>query len=58
MSIAHAKTDARTAPCPCCRDQMRLVRTIPKLGGMPALLIFLCARCQHVETIEQDPAAA
>jgi len=37
---------------------MRLVRTIPKLGGMPGLVVFRCESCRHVETIEQDQAAA
>ncbi len=35
---------------------MKLVRTVPKLGGLPALLVFLCERCSHVETIEQKAA--
>jgi hypothetical protein len=43
--------------CRCCREPMKLVRTIPKLGGMPALEVFLCERCSHVETLEQDQAA-
>jgi hypothetical protein len=46
-----------TALCPCCGEPLRLVRTIPKLGGLRALTIFLCERCGHVETIEQDQAA-
>jgi hypothetical protein len=57
--FAHAttKTETRTPSCPCCRDPMRLVRTIPKLGGLPELRVFLCERCSHVETIEQERAA-
>jgi hypothetical protein len=46
-----------TKLCPCCREPMRLVRTIPKLGGLPALFVFLCQRCGHVETIEHEQAA-
>jgi hypothetical protein len=53
MLIAQSKTML----CPSCREPMRLVRTIPKLGGLPALFVFLCERCSHVETIEQDRAA-
>jgi hypothetical protein len=34
-----------------------LARTIPKLGGLPELLVFVCERCREVETIEQDQAA-
>jgi len=55
MSIVHPKTV--TTPCPCCREPMQLVRTIPKLGGLPALLVFLCSRCGQVETIEHEQAA-
>jgi hypothetical protein len=57
--LAHATitTETATSPCPCCRDPMRLVRTIPKLGGLPALHVYLCERCRHVETIEQERAA-
>jgi hypothetical protein len=36
---------------------MRLVRIVSKRGGLPALFVFLCERCSHVETIEQDRAA-
>jgi hypothetical protein len=36
---------------------MKVERTIPKLGGLPELHVFLCERCSHVETIEQDQAA-
>ena len=60
MLIAHSQptTDQATVTrCPRCRERMRLVRTIPKLGGLPALEVFLCERCSHVETIEQDQAA-
>jgi hypothetical protein len=46
-----------TTLCPRCREPMKVVRIIPKLGGLPALLVFLCERCSHVETIEQDEAA-
>ena len=35
---------------------MKLVRTVSKLGGLPALHVFLCERCSHVETIEQEAA--
>jgi hypothetical protein len=57
MLITHTKTTTATSLCPCCREPMKLVRTIPKLGGLPALFVFLCERCSHVETIEQDQAA-
>ena len=55
--LAHATNTTTTPPCPCCRDPMRLVRTIPKLCGLPELRVYLCERCSHVETIEQERAA-
>ncbi len=36
------------------------MRTIPKRGGLPALLVCLRERCRHLETTEQgwpDPGA-
>jgi len=59
MSIVHPTTLAGTATalCPCCREPMRLMRTIPKLGGLPELLVFVCESCREVETVEQDQAA-
>jgi hypothetical protein len=36
---------------------MPLVRTIPKLGGLPELRVFRCERCHHVETTAQERAA-
>jgi hypothetical protein len=32
---------------------MQLVRMIPRLGGLPALLGFYCAPCHQAETIEE-----
>jgi hypothetical protein len=31
---------------------MRLVRTIPKLGGLPQLNVYRCAECGAVKTVE------
>jgi hypothetical protein len=28
---------------------MRLIRTIPKLGGAPELLVFYCRDCDEIE---------
>jgi predicted RNA-binding Zn-ribbon protein involved in translation (DUF1610 family) len=36
---------------------MKLVRTIPKLGAFPELLIFSCPTCGEVETKEMEQAA-
>jgi hypothetical protein len=38
--------------CPSCDGPMNLVRTFPKLGGLPELLVFQCSPCEEVETIE------
>jgi hypothetical protein len=54
MLNARPTTATSTVRCLCCQEPMKLVRTIPKLGGMPALQVFLCERCNHVETFEQD----
>jgi hypothetical protein len=35
-----------------CDQPMSFVRRIPKLGVLPELLVFQCARCQHSETKE------
>jgi len=33
---------------------MKLVRIIPKLGGLPELATFQCPNCEEVTTIEDD----
>jgi hypothetical protein len=43
--------------CPSCRAPMQLVRTIPRLGALPEIFVFYCARCEEAETIVQDRAA-
>jgi uncharacterized Zn finger protein len=46
----------KDAPCaPCCERcdrEMKLVRTIPKLGGLPQLNVYRCAECGAVKTVE------
>jgi hypothetical protein len=32
---------------------MKLVKTIPHLGGLPEMLVFYCSRCKQAETKEQ-----
>jgi hypothetical protein len=39
--------------CPDCGKRMTLTRTVPRLGGLPQLNVFRCARCKIVFT-EQD----
>jgi hypothetical protein len=36
---------------------MALARTVPRLGALPELLVFLCPRCRHVETKVLERAA-
>jgi hypothetical protein len=36
----------------CCGEQMRLIKTIPRIGGYPELQTYRCERCHNVETIE------
>jgi len=41
-----------TLACLSCGDAMELVRTIPKLGVLPELLVFHCPSCKEVDTKE------
>jgi len=34
---------------------MKLLRMIPRVGGMPEMQVFSCAACKYAETIAQDP---
>jgi hypothetical protein len=43
--------------CAHCREPMTLARTVPPLGALPELLVFLCPRCRHVDTKAQERAA-
>jgi hypothetical protein len=42
----------RDPPCPRCKEPMRLTRTVPKIGPLYELQVFLCMRCGEVDTIE------
>jgi hypothetical protein len=37
---------------------MRLIKTLPHLGGLPAILVFYCSRCKQAETKVQERTAA
>jgi hypothetical protein len=41
-----------TLVCLSCGDAMDLVRTIPKLGVLPELIVFHCPSCKDVDTKE------
>ena len=36
---------------------MKLVKTLPHLGGLPEILVFYCSRCKQAETKVQERAA-
>jgi hypothetical protein len=36
----------------CCDQPMKLIKTIPRIGGYPELQTYRCERCHNVETIE------
>jgi hypothetical protein len=44
--------------CPACGNVMRLVRNVPRPGGLPNLAVFACASCSEVETREDRRSAA
>jgi hypothetical protein len=43
--------------CPSCGDVMKLVRTVPRLGGLPDLVVLACSTCNEVEVKEERRAA-
>jgi hypothetical protein len=55
--MTMAELQEPTVQCPRCRGKMRLVRHI-RLADMPDLCVFYCERCQHAETLKQEPSAA
>jgi hypothetical protein len=51
-------SDAAAAPlCPVCREPMKLVKTIPPVGGLPEIMVFYCSCCKQAETKALDRAA-
>lgn len=54
--FAAMNKDALCPPyCEKCECNMKLVRTIPKLGGLPELKTYRCASCGAVKTVEVAP---
>jgi hypothetical protein len=49
-------SDAPISLCPDCREAMKLVKTIPRLGGLPEIIVFYCSRCKQAETKVQQAA--
>ena len=48
--------DPTELTCPHCDGTMSLVRRVD-LKEMPEIYIFYCLRCQHAETVKQQPTA-
>jgi predicted RNA-binding Zn-ribbon protein involved in translation (DUF1610 family) len=44
--------------CLSCGNVMKLLRTVPRLGGLPELVVFVCPSCNEVETKEISRVAA
>jgi hypothetical protein len=44
--------------CPDCREPMKLVKSIPPIGGLPEIFVFYCSRCKQAETKVQEQTAA
>lgn len=40
----------RSPVCRLCERTMKLDRILPKLGGLPEILVYHCAVCNEVET--------
>jgi hypothetical protein len=47
-AIASAPQGTPTLICPSCGDTMNHDRTIPQLGVLPELLVFICPSCKEV----------
>jgi hypothetical protein len=43
--------------CLCCGGIMKLVRTVPRVQGLPALFVIACSACNEVEVKEEQRAA-
>jgi|SRR5262245_21804854 hypothetical protein len=53
-AAVYCRRDAPDPPlCPDCREPMKLVKTIPHVGGLPEIFVFYCSRCKQAETKEQ-----
>jgi hypothetical protein len=45
--------------CPSCGGVMKLVRSVPRLGTLPDLLVVACSSCEEVQVKEgEDQRAA
>ena len=46
----HMKNDEHIAVCACeqCNRPMKLINSVPRLGGLPELLVYYCGVCDEV----------
>lgn len=57
--FCRMSSDAPAPPlCPDCREPMKLVKTIPQIGGLAELFVFYCSHCKKAETKVQEQTAA
>jgi hypothetical protein len=57
LQRSHCWTWVPEVQCPNCREAMRLMRHI-YLTGVPNIYVFYCQRCQYVQTVKEEKAAA
>jgi hypothetical protein len=57
MNMARHVRESRTALCPRCSQDMKLVHVVAELGGLPGLLVFTCAPCGEMQTWEARAGA-
>jgi predicted RNA-binding Zn-ribbon protein involved in translation (DUF1610 family) len=43
--------------CPACGQTMKMLRSVPRAGGLPPLLTFLCPSCCEAQTQDDKRAA-
>jgi len=43
--------------CVCCGEVMKLIRTVPSIGGLQGLVVLACLACNEVEVKEERRAA-
>ena len=48
-NISAAMSQPPLCLCRKCRRPMTLIRTLPRLGGVPELQVFYCRDCDEVE---------
>jgi hypothetical protein len=46
----------RSPVCRLCGRTMKLDRILPKIGGLPEILVYHCAVCNEVETDDKQAA--